>query len=181
MKFRTRKLNFLPNFRRIVFIVVGVIILCTAAIYMVNRQINYCSMLNGCPSDKCVIQMGCAGGASEPIGCTPGPRWCEFKDPKLKTAYTEISMEQTAQCVQKFLDKNANEYDVFSDMEIDYERSKDKVDTCGSDKKDKYCRFIILKHKFDKNFGYVTEFFVGAQTCSVYWDVPPDPSGFKKY
>lgn len=140
---------------------------------------NYCSIANGCPKDKCRVVTECAGGG-EGAGCAPGETICEYKDLYLKDNYTEVSIGQVKQCVQDFVTKNQSVYSTLTNLEVDENNSGKESDTCSPllekestfNKKDRFCYFIAMHHKTDKNFPFAPQFYVGAQTCSVYWNIP---------
>lgn len=135
---------------------------------------DYCSMANGCPKDKCSVHTPCGGGTE---GCMPGKPICEYKDHYLKDNYTEVSFGQVKQCVQEFITKNQSTYPTLTNLEIDENNSGTESSPCSPfdstfNKKDRFCYFIVMHHKTDKNFPFAPQFYVGSQTCKVYWNLP---------
>jgi hypothetical protein len=138
---------------------------------------DYCSMANGCPTDKCRTVSSCGGGGAGD-GCPPGPTTCEYKDLNLKDSYTEVSANQAKQCVQQFITQNLATYPTLKYFQIDTNNSAKESDDCqvventkGFNKKDEYCWFIALKPTV-QGLPFTPDTYVGAQTCTVYWDLP---------
>ncbi len=140
---------------------------------------NYCSMANGCPIDKCKVVTRCASGGAG-TGCVPGPTTCEYKDLYLKGDYKEISFANARHCVNDFVNKNSNAYPTLKNLVIDEGNSSKESSNCSPllendskfNKDDRFCYFMAMQHKTDKNFPFAPHFYVGAQTCNVYWDLP---------
>ena len=144
---------------------------------------GYCSMANGCPTNKCRTVTQCLGGNDTGRGgdgCAPGETTCEYKDSILKEKYREVTAGQAKQCVQKFITKNLNAYPTLKYLEIEDKEFGREADFCMEDlvetrklkKEDNYCWFVEMKHKTEPDFPFGSTFYVGAQTCTVYWKIP---------
>lgn len=134
---------------------------------------EYCSKANSCPTDKCTLVADCAGG-SDGGGCALGEVTCEYKDLILKADYTEVSYAQAKQCAQSFITQNLSVYPTLKYFEIGVDNSSRESSTCNNDtfdKKDKFCWFMAMQPT-DKNLPFAPSFYVGAQTCTVYWNLP---------
>ncbi len=140
---------------------------------------DYCTMKNGCPKDKCNIATQCGAGGLG-FGCAPGETTCEYKDLNLKDKYREVTINQVKSCVTDFISKNQYSYPTLKVLKIDDNQSGKESSTCDSllqkgsnfNKEDRYCWYISMQHKTDPSFPLETHFYVGAQTCSVYWNLP---------
>lgn len=159
-------------------------ILFTFRIFYIHANYPYCSMENGCPNDKCNRITQCGKGNGTGTGCAVGETTCEYKDSVLKENYKQLSYNQIKNCVQNFINTNRGVYPIFTSLMIDSEESGKNSDYCPTnnanlkvDEQDNYCFFISLKDRSQKPLPYVAHFYVGAQTCSIYWDIP---SGFKQ-
>ena len=141
---------------------------------------GYCSMANGCPADKCRTILHCSGSGENSAGCAPGEPTCEYKDLNSRDQYRELSARQAKRRVQEFLAKNQNVYKTLRDLRIDEDEFEPESGYCADvlddrsklNRKDRFCWFIALRHKTDQNFPYAPQFYVGAQTGTVYWDIP---------
>ncbi|MBI2326849.1 hypothetical protein HYU92_00875 [Candidatus Curtissbacteria bacterium] len=145
-----------------------------------NVLFSYCSMENGCPKDKCNLAAYCGGG-SDNFGCVLGGYTCEYKDLYLKDEYKEVTPEQAKQCVKDFVAENQIVYPILSSLIIDDKESGKESYSCSQlleknskySKEDKFCYFMYMNHKTKpEKFPFSPNFYVGAQTCNVYWDLP---------
>lgn len=137
---------------------------------------EYCSIANGCPSDKCRLVTQCASGGND-SGCAPGETTCEYKDANLKADYTEFTVSQAGECAQDFVAQNAAAYPTLEYFEIDEANSGGESNSCSSNirsksnSEDTYCWFIKFRSTVE-DLPFAPQFYVGAQTCNVYWDLP---------
>jgi len=146
-------------------------------------RLNYCSMANGCPGDKCRQVSSCGrGGGGDGFGCVPGPTSCEYKDPVLKGKYREVTFKQAKQCIKDYALKNEPLYPMMKYLEVDadWDKPDKESDYCGQPvfgkieykKEDKFCWPVSMRHigvDYHK-FPFGVSVVVGAQTCEVYVD-----------
>lgn len=144
------------------------------------RTYGYCSMLNGCPTDKCERSTSCqSGGDGSELGCIAGSTSCEFKDSGLKWKYQEVSSEQAKKCIVNFASANGSLYPMMKYLEVKDQKNAESG-ICsqpieGSIKynnRDKFCWWYEMRHKDGDyhRFPFGVQITVGAQTCTVYLD-----------
>ncbi len=124
---------------------------------------GYCSSENGCPGDKCQRRIHCGAGG-DGVGCSPGGVTCEYKDPKLKENYTEISAQAAYACALAYIAENPDNDSVLKEVKLKEQYWPESTNTCWeSDPADRFCwYFYFMSERFVRDVN------VGAQTCKVY-------------
>jgi hypothetical protein len=144
-------------------------------------SMDYCSMENGCPTDKCFSVANCKPGGVECIG-TPT---CIYKDPALKEKYYEVPFKKAMQCLNDFVTKHAKEYPGIMLFDLDKPDAElAGLPTIGAKPITVPCSLLLatandhLSDNFCWHFGFTgkspalptqANVLVGAETCMVFW------------
>jgi len=154
---------------------------------------KYCSTANGCPTDKCILRVGCSGGAL----CLATLEGCDYKDPALKENYSEITFKQAKKCALRYIQKNEDDLLIFENFnflkglsfsgptEYCYETFYDSVEDQEKYKINNDLRCYLFRGETyiisPMTYEIDIDLYVGAQSCAVYkdeWLKDPDLSEY---